>query len=181
MPMPGGENFCHPASPYSLGTAGDYEHETIRTLIHQLKFRFVTDAAKPLAELMRRFVTTAGIDLSGFIAMPIPLSRRRERRRGFNQSERIASHFAPHFAIPVDVMTLVRVKHARPQSELKNHDERKENIRGSFFVTDPAVVRGKSILLIDDVTTSGATFLEASRALKYVGAEKIIALAAARA
>jgi predicted amidophosphoribosyltransferase len=84
-------------------------------------------------------------------------------------------------ALPVSTDILIRAKHTAPQSGTEHVAERKENIRGAFAVKDPDAVRGKNILLIDDVATSGATFLEAALTLKAAGAQKIICLAAAKA
>ena len=111
----------------------------------------------------------------------MPLSEERRRERGFNQSELIAGIFARHVGVPFETRTLVRTKHARPQSEIRGRDLRLENVRGAFLVPDEEAVRGGSFILVDDVTTSGATFLEAARALKRAGARTVIALAVAEA
>ncbi len=181
MRLPGGKNFCHPRTPYVQGAAGSYRDAALKSLVHALKFRLVRNAAQPLAELIVRFVARATIDLSDFVVMPIPLSCRRERRRGFNQSELIAGHVAKQFGLALDVKTLTRIRHVKPQSEMEDHADRKENIRGRFAIKNPEAVRDKKILLIDDGATSGATLFEASRALKGAGAGKIIALTAAKA
>ena len=190
------KKICHPDFPFLLGAAGRYENRAMKALIHHLKFRSIRDAAKPLATLMLRHVSRAKIDLRGFIVMPIPLSNRRLRVRGYNQAELIARHFVEMLGkttssgmgsgcnpvnLSVAANTLVRAKHTQPQSATESIAERKENIRGAFAVQNPDAICGKNILLIDDVTTSGATFLEAALALKAAGANKIICLAAAKA
>jgi ComF family protein len=176
---------CHPQFPYILGAAGSYENESLKALVHALKFRGLQRAAEPLADILAEYVAGVvaerGIDLAGSQVMPVPLSRRRQRGRGFNQAELIAERFASHFKLPLDTNSLARVRHTKPQTETKDLTERKMNVLGCFAVTQPDAVRGKKILLIDDVTTSGTTFLEASRALRAAGAVAIIALAIARA
>lgn len=171
---------CHPDFPFVLGAATSYEDKTLQSLVHHLKFRSIHGAARPLGELLFNYTRQAKLDLAGFVVLPIPLSRRRERARGYNQAERIAKYFAERMALPLETHLLVRAKHAKPQSETKSEHERKENIRGAFALADPAFVRGKNIVLIDDVSTSGSTFSEASRMLKTAGAAKIMALAVAK-
>ncbi|MGC9598808.1 MAG: ComF family protein [Minisyncoccia bacterium] len=185
-PLPGPKlhdprRTCHPDFPYVLGAAGSYKDETLRALVHALKFRGVRAAAEPLASIMAEYALPFKTDLLRYVAMPIPLSRERFRIRGFNQSERIATRFAEYFGLPVATKCLVRIKHAKPQSETTSVAERRENIRGCFAVADAAAACGKNVLLVDDVSTSGATFLEAARALKDAHAADIIALAAAKA
>jgi ComF family protein len=172
---------CHPLFPYVLGSAGSYQNRALKELVHALKFRGIAAAAEPLATALVEYATSIDLPLAGFTVMPIPLSRERLRSRGFNQSERISKIFSERLGLPMDTRSLARVRHAKPQSETKDLVERKENIRGCFAVTERDAVCGKNIVLIDDVTTSGATFLEAARILKEAGAAKIIALAAARA
>ena len=176
----GARSFCHPSFPYLLGAASSYENETLKALIHSLKFRNMTAAAEPLASILFEYTSVLGLDLDEFTAMPIPLSRERFRARGFNQSERIARFFALRLGLPLETNWLARVRHAKPQSETRSLAERKENIRGCFAAMDRAAVQGKKIILIDDVSTSGATFMEAATALRAAGAAEIIALAVAK-
>jgi len=189
------QSACHPDFPYVLGAAGHYEDKVLQSLIHHLKFRSIKGAAEPIAELMASYISHAAIDLSGYIAVPIPLSRQRFRVRGYNQSELIARRLAAALAdknsihppisnLPIETDILIRAKHAKPQSETTNAAERKENIRGAYAIQDSVAaheaIRDANIILIDDVSTSGATFLEASRVLKAAGAKTILALAAAK-
>lgn len=118
--------------------------------------------------------------LTGFTVVPIPLHPARERARGFNQSALIARILARRLHIPSDTVSLVRVHATKPQSELEDMRERLLNVKGCFEAP-PRACEGKRILLVDDVATSGATLLDASRALKEAGARKIIALVVAKA
>lgn len=172
--------ICHKDFPYLLGAAASYGDETVKTLIHCLKFRGIRSAAEPLAEVMVKYISESEIDLANYIVVPIPLSPRRERERGFNQSELIGAMFAGHLDLPFETKMLSRIRHTAPQSATENAIERIINVRGCFRATNESL-HGKNIILIDDVTTSGATFLEAALAAKSAGAKKIIALAAAMA
>jgi ComF family protein len=164
-----------------LAAAASYDDDPLKALVHALKFEGVAGAARPLAEIMVRYVERIGIDLAGFVAMPLPLSQKRRRSRGFNQSTLIARAVAAALGLPFTENILTRVHHRPPQSETKDIFERKENIRGCFALHDADAARGKNVLLVDDVTTSGTTFTEAARTLKTGGAKKIIAFAAAKA
>lgn len=178
---------CHPDFPYMLGAAADYADKTVQSLIHHLKFRLIPDAAEPLADLVVRYLrqsNTIDFSAAGFIAIPIPLSPQRLRTRGYNQAELIAQRVARSLGIPVVANVLVRAKHTKPQSDTTSEAERRENIRGVYAVRDSAEARtpinGANILLLDDVSTSGATFLEASQVLKAAGVKKIVAVSVAK-
>lgn len=179
--LPELKKICHKDAPYVLGAATRYDDVPVQKLIHTLKFYGAYDAAAPLASLLINYITGLEFDLRGFSVVPIPLSIKRQRARGFNQSTLIAQFFAQHFSLPLEERLLVRILHNKPQSETNDILERKENIHGCFSVPDPESLRGKNIVLIDDVTTSGTTFLEAARVLKTAGVKKIIALAVAQA
>ena len=171
---------CHTRNPYLLAAAGDYADPLLRNLILSLKFKRRRDAADALADLMARHIRAAGIDLSGYSAVPVPLSKRRERERGFNQAELIAHALAARIGIPVDTNIIVRARHTKPQSEISDENERRTNLAGAFAPGAAPLLSPKAIL-IDDVATSGATIREAAAALKAVGARRIIALVAAMA
>lgn len=175
------KKICHQDSLYLLGAAGNYENAVLRDLVHNLKFRYIRDAAKPLGDFLIRYAGSLHIPFENYSVIPIPLSKERERTRGFNQSRLIAEPFARHFGIPLVANALYRTKNTRPQSEVHGVEERHANVSSCFAVRAPELVEKKNIILIDDVATSGATFLEAAMALKQVGARKIIALAAAKA
>jgi len=177
--LPANKKICHPDFPYILGAATDYENEAVKNLIHGLKFRFIRRAAEPLAEFLIQYIEELSLPINTLTLIPMPLGKKRERERGFNQSRLIAELVAKHFSMPLVENALLRERNTDPQSEL-SFEERSINIKDCFSIKNAEFIRGKNILLLDDVITSGATFLEASLALKAAGARKIIALAAAK-
>ncbi len=179
--LPDQKKICHKDAPYLLGAAGAYDDELLRALIHALKFQGITGAATPLAGILVEYIARLGMDLSGFVVVPIPLSAQRARSRGFNQSALIARPFAEALRLPLDERLLARILHRKPQSDTEDIAERKENIKGCFALAHGADAQNKKIILVDDVTTSGTTFAEAARVLKDAGAKKIFALACAKA
>lgn len=174
------KKICHQDFPYLLGAAADYQNETVKYLVQNLKFGFVRSAARPLASLLVMCAEIIGYPLTGFVVAPIPLSKMRGRQRGFNQSFLIAKIFAEHFNLELNPDMLAREKNTRPQSEIEDFEKKRENVKNCFSVKEPNSIQGKNIILIDDVVTSGATLFEAANALKRAGAKKIIAFAAAK-
>jgi ComF family protein len=179
--MPGMRKTCHRDTPYILGPACPYDDPTAKLLIRQLKFHDVRQAAEPLAGLLARYLADIAINTSEFILIPMPLSRRRRNERGFNQAEEIARRLAERLPLNIRNDILARSRHAKPQTETTNAAERQRNILGCFSVVRPDAVFRKDIIILDDVTTSGATLGEAARTLKAAGARTIIGLAAAKA
>jgi ComF family protein len=137
-------------------------------------------AAGALAELIARYLADIAMDTNDYLLIPLPLSRRRKNERGFNQAEEIARHLAKLLSLDMGTDILARVRHTKPQTETGNVAERRQNVLGCFSVTKPEAVAGRNIILLDDVTTSGATLGEAARALKTCGAGKILGLTAAK-
>ena len=151
----------------------------IRRSIHLLKYARKTALAKPLGALLTERVSRLDRVDQIDLAMPVPLHKRQLRRRGFNQAEILSRSCGQRLAIPVSTGNLIKTKSTLSQSVLKR-DERFKNIEGAFLVKKPSDIKGKNILLIDDVLTTGATLNECARTLKRAGAEKIIAMAIAR-
>jgi len=114
------------------------------------------------------------------LLVPVPLTRARAAERGFNQSAVLARHISRLLGIPVAERAVRRVGRSRSQTKLSPEGRRK-NVRGVFRVRDPSAVRGKRILIVDDVWTTGATAEELARALLGAGAREVSAIAAARA
>lgn len=168
----------------ALVTAASYENRFVKQLVHNFKYRFVTESAKPLAELMTKAIVSHDLPLPHFL-VPVPLHARRLRWRGFNQSELLARelsrNLAPPLAVPV-LNILERRKNNKPQMEIKSYRERLENMENIFILRagGARAVRNKKILLIDDIATTGATLEECAKVLKANGARKVTAAVVAR-
>ncbi len=178
--LPYGQKICHPDFPYILGAATSYKNEMARELVRELKFKFIGNAARPLAKLLISYIESTGFAENDWIVVPIPLGAKRLRQRGFNQASLIAGIFAVHFSLPLEKDGFIRRKETKPQSELENFELRAENAKDCFEAISPEKFSGKKIILVDDVSTSGATFFEAASSLKKAGARKVMALAAAK-
>ena len=111
--------------------------------------------------------------------LPVPLHPKRLREREFNQCVLLARPLAARLGIPLDLDAVERVRHTPSQSSLPEPDRRK-NLRDAFRVRRPEFVKGRSILLLDDVYTTGATLEELARSLLSAGALKVSGLTLAR-
>jgi ComF family protein len=168
----------------AIGVATDYQRTDIRALIHTYKYRGRKTLAKPLAELLIRHATQGGfeklLEKNQATVIPIPLTKKRERQRGFNQSALIAELFAKHFNLPYRPHLLLRPIERKPQVKMIDVTSRRENIKGVFLTQDSKYIRNRNLVLIDDVASSGATLEEAARTLKEAGASNIWAMVIAR-
>ena len=107
--------------------------------------------------------------------VPIPLHKSRKREREFNQAEILSQEVAREFNKKVLADVLIRVKPTKTQTEL-TFQERCQNVKESFSVTKPELIKDSNLLLIDDVLTTGATSNEAAKCLKEAGARKVLLL-----
>src|SRR4030042_1352201 len=156
--------------------ATDYQNQLLKKLIHQFKYEpYVKELAEPLASLIiAHFKLSSKIPQfnQGWILMPIPLSVKREKKRGFNQAKEISKELSRKINLPLVNDTLFKTKETLPQVELEEKS-RMENPQGAFAVKNKEYIKDKKILLVDDVYTTGATMEEAARVLKNAGAKEV--------
>ena len=118
-------------------------------------------------------------DLSFELIVPVPLHHQRLRERGFNQALVLGKILSKKMGKKISVRALRRIRHTIPQVQL-DHSERERNVRGAFEVKDQREVKDKTLLLIDDVFTTGATVNECAKVLKKSGAKSVFVLTLAR-
>ena len=148
--------------------------------IHLLKYRKKTSLSRPLGALARKtFVQFWDIDAIDLL-VSVPLHVKRLRERGFNQAHLLIRGWAKQDGIPLDGLTLSRSRWTAPQTTL-SRGERRKNIKGAFSVRHPNRIKGRKVLLVDDVYTTGATVNECARVLMKAGAEFVDVLTLARA
>lgn len=132
-----------------------------------------------LARMLCEASQRAPLDAARLV-VPVPLHPVRERERGFNQATLLAAAVAKGAGLLLDHLSLARVSHSERHRAGMDRRARRESIRAAFAVTRPRLVRGESILLIDDVFTTGATASACARALLDAGARSVFVLTAAR-
>jgi len=156
------------------------EGHPLREVVQQFKYGRKVSLGKPLGRLMARECHEFFRECSLDAIIPVPLHPKRLRWRGFNQSVLLAREVGRLWQLPMDPFLLRRSKETAPQTQLAE-EERRKNVRGAFHVAAENSVKGKSLLLVDDVYTSGATVNECSRTLTRAGAKEVFVLTLARA
>jgi ComF family protein len=133
-----------------------------------------------LLDLLVPVASIAPLDTATLI-MPVPLHPERERERGFNQAAALANAIAQHLSLPANETSLIRVKHtARHRAEMDAR-ARRESVEKVFEVAHPRRIGDRSVLLVDDVMTTGATLSACARVLVAAGAAQVFAITIARA
>jgi ComF family protein len=149
----------------------------IRQAIHQLKYQNLRALAQPLARLLSDYLTLNPVPAD--VLIPVPLHPKRQRERGYNQSELLARELEGMVQLPLAGDCLLRQRNTPPQARTTSVEERKRNIANAFTCPDNKI-RNLRVLLIDDVSTSGATLDAAAEALKTGGASSVWGLTLAR-
>lgn len=179
--------MCRRAAPqYTRAFAyGSYDGG-LRGLIHLLKYQQIRPAAELLGGLLASALQALEqVELTTVLVVPVPLFRAKARQRGFNQAELLSRTALKHlnkessFGIELHSRNLRRIRSTVSQTGLTSHQRRK-NVRGAFSLSRPEAIRGRNILLIDDVYTTGTTLNECARVLRSAGAEKVWVATVAR-
>ena len=157
-----------------------YQNPLVKQLIHRYKYDFVKDLARPLGQLMIKKL--AQQNLKNPVLIPVPLHAKRLRWRGFNQSEELALIVSQRLNLPVINNALIRTKYTMPQAKIDNKEQRKVNIKNSFQINPDFKdnLKNKNIILIDDISTTGATIEQCAKTLKSLKPKAIYGLVIAK-
>ena len=150
----------------SASSFGLYEG-ALRKAINLLKYHSVIRLSKPLSDILLR-IRLPVVDA----VLPVPLYKKRLRQREFNQSALFAKYAARSLGLMLILDSLVKIRDTKPQVGLSSR-ERQKNVKKAFGIQNREVIKQKNILLIDDVSTTGATVRECSHVLKKAGAGDI--------
>ena len=162
----------------SARAVGQYDG-VLKEAIHQLKYSGHRVLGPVLGALIVEHLRRSALVPRVACIVPMPIHPSRVRQRGFNQSELLAAEVSRAFGLPLLPRALVRTRPTRPQVDLPI-EKRRENVEGAFKVVREDAVAGRSILLVDDVLTTGSTADSAARALRDAGAREIHVLTLAR-
>jgi ComF family protein len=149
----------------------------IREAVHRLKYSNLRAIAPDLARFLLDYLESKPLDAD--IIVPVPLHKKRLRVRGYNQSALLATELGKLAGLPVKETVLVRERYALPQARTNSVEERRANVIGVFTCRGQGM-KGKRVLLVDDVATSGATMNACATALKTGGVAAVWGLALAR-
>lgn len=162
----------------------DYRDPLIKKTLWLLKYKNKKSIAETLARLVYGIMLE---EISELVVMknwqdpvlvPIPLSKKRFHERGYNQTELIAKaivNIDQNINFKLETKWLKKIKETPRQAHIKNRKDRLINLKDSFEVSQEALVKGRNIILLDDITTTGATLSEARKTLKSAGARDVIA------
>ena len=151
---------------------------TVRQAILQLKYKHLKALAAPLSQLLAEYLGSHPLKGEVLVLVPVPLHPKRLRERGYNQASLLAQELGKLTGLPVAEDMLIRVQDSVPQARTKSAVERRHNVQGVF--TCPKSLKGKQILLVDDVCTTGATLDACAIALKAAGVGSVWGLTVAR-
>lgn len=182
--------FCRPKLPY-VPADGQvqhfrnvdkclsplYYHGSVKDSLHRYKFGGATAYADIYSEFIVKCIDENQISCDSITW--VPLSRRRLRRRGYDQAELLAKLIAKHLG-QSPVRLLKKQRDTPPQSKTGSVEKRRANIAGAYACLRPELLQGKQVLLVDDIVTTGATLSEAARVLKKAGAKEVICATLAR-
>jgi len=182
--------MCRLAAPeFERAVAFAVYDEEVREMLHLLKFHGMRKIANAvlgegMATAMLQLEEQAAREL---VVVPVPLFAARQRSRGFNQAQVLAEAgvtklrgMRPEWKLPIEAGALTRVKDTRSMFAL-NPSVRRRNLKGAFRVERAELVRGREVLLVDDIMTTGATARECARVLRRAGAAKVWVVTMARA
>lgn len=166
----------------------DYSHPLVKEIIWELKYNGNRKMADKLGEIIYDVIRHELAESALFekwgkpLLIPVPISDKRRFERGWNQSELLAERIMAcdrEKIFKYLPRQLVKLRHTESQTKMSSRGERLGNLKHSMKILSTPTIAQKCIIVLDDVTTTGATFTEARRALRAVGARKILCIAVA--
>ncbi len=166
----------------------DYRDDVIRKAIWELKYHNKRYLGEKLGQLLYEFLIEEVSDLKTAVAgkpiivIPTPISNKKTKVRGYNQALAIAKgfcRFANAETFELKSNLVFKNKDTAPQAKITNRKRRLENVRDVFDIKNSEIVKGRTIIIIDDVTTTGGTISEIMKVLKKAGAKKVVGFAVA--
>ena len=164
---------------YDLLRAPYLYEDKIMDAVHLIKYSGKSTILKTLGPLLGAFVKDLIGDTKDMVLIPVPLHKKKLKQRGFNQSVLIAKAVSAFIGAEPELYTLTRIKYTESQTGL-SLEQRRKNVKGAFEVRGDKVIHGKTVILVDDVATTGNTVNECARMLKKAGSKKVYGLVLAR-
>jgi ComF family protein len=152
----------------------------IRNLIHSLKYKGIQEVGFELGRIYGNSLKSNGFTNGIDLIIPVPLHPSKKRRRGFNQSDLISEGLSEATGVPLDTDSLIRISVSDTQTKRSRY-ERWTNVEGIFRITEPGNLRGRHVLLIDDVITTGSTVESCTNELLKVEGVRVSVVALAYA
>ncbi len=160
-----------------------YADKRVRALVWEIKYYKDSRAAMLAGEYLAQLLLAEASDILGTpLLIPMPMHPKRRKQRGHNQTEVLCEAALQNLSSETFFYApnlLLRTRHTKPQQGLERHD-RLKNLKGAMAVSEPSKVKGRVCIVVDDVSTTGASFAEAKRALKEAGANEVRCIALAQ-
>lgn len=172
---------CIQRPPYFTGIYSPFIYKNgLRDAIHEMKYNGKPQIGKTLGKLLSLYLDSSILKSPISLVIPVPLHTKRLKSRGYNQSIIIARCLSQTFHVDLDFTSLIRSVNTDPQVELPM-DRRRKNVKNAFSVINKENIRGREVVLVDDVATTGSTLNECSRVLRKAGARRVFCVVVARA
>lgn len=150
-----------------------YEEGPIKELIHNFKYNHILELGPVLGEYLVKALKKNNKLLTGDpLITAVPLHFWRRSQRGFNQSEILADYLSSRLDLPKNFKILRKIRLTSPQVKFSG-DKRRENLKNSFVFSQKINFLGRTLIIVDDVTTTGTTLNECARVLRKAGAKKV--------
>ena len=175
----GGKICVRCESPLAgIRVAASYEkNPELAKAVKTLKYKFSENLAENLAAILARSVSQKNYESERIISF-VPLHKKRLKWRGFNQAELLAKKVSANLNLPLEDL-LIRTKNTPPQAKL-NCAERIQNLKNAFEVSPELSVKNKTVILVDDISSTGSTLIECAKVLKKAGVGEVWGLVLAR-
>lgn len=179
--------YCDKCSVYSkmkgVVIASTYEDKLLQKAVHVLKYKYVKDLSKPLAVILQKgfkiWYKDSNMETKDIILVPVPLHKRKENKRGFNQAELLAQELALRIGVDANNNILKRIKHTKAQAK-QDSLARRKNIKGAFSIEKDIDIKNKIVFIVDDVCTTSSTLEECAKEIDKGKPKEIWGLALAR-
>ena len=155
-----------------------YYEDDVRESLRRFKFAGCSGYAKAYAPMVADCIRQTILDQFDILSW-VPVSRQRLRKRGYDQAELLAKAVAEELGLRAEPV-LKKKRNTPPQSRTGSAEKRRANIAGAYAVRNPELVRGKRVLLLDDIVTTGSTVREYAKTLGLAGADAVLCAAVAR-
>ncbi|MBI2609836.1 ComF family protein [Candidatus Giovannonibacteria bacterium] len=162
-----------------LYSFGFYDNRVLKRAIRRFKYHGTARLSHPFSQMLHHLFRTYLTSETNAVLLPIPISKKRLRKRGYNQAELISKALSDRTGIENMSDIILKVKDTPTQTALSSA-KRISNVINSFRISTSEKIAGRTVFLIDDISTTGATLNEAARVLKDAGAKKVIGLVIAR-